>query len=200
MFPEIIKLISSLNVDSISLSRKRELNQLTEYIKFSLENYKICRLTFICTHNSRRSHLCQIWAQTMARYYDISAIYCYSGGTEVTAVFPKIIETLKNQKFMIYSKGKKNPKFFIEYSEVMPPITGFSKAYDHSSNPKENFAAVMTCDHASENCPVVLGADRRIALTYEDPKTSDGTLQQGQVYEDRSIQIATEMKYVFSKI
>jgi arsenate reductase len=35
---------------------------------------------------------------------------------------------------------------------------------------------------------------------YEDPKVSDGTPQQQEVYQERSEQIATEMKYVFSKI
>lgn len=202
MFSQINHFVEQLNVDDISLSRKRDLDQLTNYIKNSLSDNKKCQLTFICTHNSRRSHLCQIWAQIAARYYEINGIHCYSGGTEVTAVFPKIIETLQSQHLEITQKKKKkdNPRYYIEYSEVMPPIKAFSKLYDHPKNPKEQFAAIMTCDHASENCPMVLGADQRIALTYEDPKNSDGTPEQTTVYLSRSIQIATEMKYVFSQI
>lgn len=201
MFPEIRKLVSSLDVDSITLSRKRELEKLTDYIKDSLEKYNKCQLTFICTHNSRRSHLCQIWAQVAARYYEISPVHCFSGGTEVTAVFPKVVETLEKQHLVINGKTDvNNPIYYVEYSEIMPPLKAFSKVYDDTANPNKEFAAVMTCDHASENCPVVLGADARIALTYKDPKSSDGTPQQDEVYHERSIQIATEMKYVFSKV
>ena len=58
----------------------------------------------------------------------------------------------------------------------------------------------MTCDHASENCPIVPGAEKRISITYLDPKISDGTPEQKAVYEERSLQIATEMKYVFSQV
>lgn len=201
MFIAARNFFNDLDVESIPLSRKRDLDNLTDYINSSLKNYKKAQLTFICTHNSRRSHLCQIWAQAASRYYEIGDVFCYSGGTEVTALFPKVVDTLKGQGLEItFKKKKKNPNYFIEYSEIMPPIKAFSKKYDHKSNPKSEFAAIMTCDHASENCPVVLGADQRIALTYEDPKASDGTDQQDEVYASRSIQIATEMKYVFSKV
>lgn len=201
MFLKIKELLDGLDVGSIPLSRKRELDQLTNYINTSLQKNKKAQLTFICTHNSRRSHLCQIWAQVAARYYEITDVHCYSGGTEVTAVFPRIIKTLKKQGLEIIQKKKKeNPKYYIEYSEVMPPIKAFSKLFDHESNPTTNFAAVMTCNHASENCPIVPGAEQRIALTYLDPKISDGTPEQKAVYQERSLQIATEMKYVFSKV
>jgi len=201
MFVAVRNFFNDLDVESIPLSRKRDLDILTDYINSSLSNHKKAQLTFICTHNSRRSHLCQIWAQVAARYFEIASVFCSSGGTEVTEVFPKIVETIKIQGLEVCSrKKKKNPNYFIEYSEIMPPIKAFSKKYDHKNNPKNEFAAIMTCDHASENCPVVLGADQRIALTYKDPKASDGTDQQDEVYASRSIQIATEMKYVFSNV
>jgi arsenate reductase len=201
MFLRIKELLDGLEVSSIPLSRKRELNQLSDYINQSMQHHKKVQLTFICTHNSRRSHLCQIWAQIAARYYEIPDVHCYSGGTETTAVFPKVVKTLKRQGLEIIQKKKKeNPKYYIEYSEVMPPISAFSKVFDDPSNPSLQFAAVMTCDHASENCPIVPGAEKRISLTYLDPKVSDGTPEQKAVYNERSLQIATEMKYVFSQV
>ncbi len=201
MFVAARKFVKNLDVETIPLSRKHNLNNLTDYINYSLEHYQKVQLTFICTHNSRRSHLCQIWALAVARFYEINDVFCYSGGTEVTALYPKIAETLKHQGLEITQRKKKeNPKYFIEYSEIMPPIKVFSKRYDHRSNPKTNYAAIMTCDHASTNCPIVSGADQRIAITYEDPKVSDHTPEETQVYLERSIQIATEMKYVFSKV
>lgn len=201
MFLPIKNFLEGLDVDSIPLSRKRELDQLTNYVNESLNKHQKAQLTFICTHNSRRSHLCQIWAQVAARFYEITDVHCYSGGTEATALYPRVAKTLKKQGLEITKNNKKeNPKYYIEYSEVMPPIKAFSKLFDHESNPTLNFAAVMTCDHASENCPLVPGAEQRIALTYLDPKSSDGTPEQKAVYEERSTQIATEMKYVFSNV
>ena len=58
----------------------------------------------------------------------------------------------------------------------------------------------MTCSHADENCPFIAGALQRIPVRYEDPKAFDNTPIQLEKYEERSFQIATEMKYVFSKI
>ncbi len=201
MFLSIKEFLESIEVDTIPFSRKQELDQLSNYINDSFKNYKKAQLTFICTHNSRRSHLCQVWAQVAARYYNVVDIYCYSGGTEVTAVYPRIIKTLKKQGLEITQKKKKeNPEYYMEYSEVMPPIKAFSKRYDDPINPLQEFAAIMTCDHASENCPVVPGAEKRISINYLDPKVSDNTPEQKAVYTERSIQIAAEMKYVFSKV
>jgi len=137
----------------------------------------------------------------MANYYKLPNVTSFSGGTETTALFPKIAQTIEKQGFQVaIIDQSENPLYAIQFDEESDPILCFSKVYDHYENPKENFAAIMTCDHASENCPVVLGADQRIAITYKDPKSSDGTPEQEQVYLERSIQIATEMKYVFSQI
>lgn len=203
MFPKLRELLDRLEVDTIALSRKRDLQPLIDYIKSKVASKKSIQLNFICTHNSRRSHLCQVWAQTIASYYDIKLVQCYSGGTEVTAIYPTILSTLEAQGFEIYKKKKKNKsnqKYFIEFSEIVPPVTGFSKVFDDSFNPSSSFAAIMTCDHASDNCPIVPGAEQRISITYIDPKVSDGTPEEKATYEERSIEIATEMKYVFSQI
>lgn len=58
----------------------------------------------------------------------------------------------------------------------------------------------MTCSQADGGCPFIAGAEKRIPITFEDPKISDNTAQESQVYAERSLQIASEMFYVFSKI
>ena len=58
----------------------------------------------------------------------------------------------------------------------------------------------MTCDSANEACPIVFGASIRIPIMFLDPKAFDNTPQQAEKYQERSLQIATELKYVFSKI
>lgn len=187
--------------DTISEERKAELQPFIDYIHSKHENGQAINLNFICTHNSRRSHLAQIWAQCAAYFYNIPEVYCYSGGTETTALFPKVVEVLQGQGFEISKIADgNNPIYAIKMDEKSPPLIGFSKKYDHPFNPASDFAAIMTCDHADETCPFIAGANVRIPLRYEDPKASDGTPQQTQVYWDRSVEIAREMFYSFSRL
>ncbi len=201
LFAEISNTIDTLEINEISNDRKEILKQLIDYLNDKIEAKKSIRLNFICTHNSRRSHISQIWAQTMAAYYNINNVFCYSGGTEATAMFPKVAETLTNQGFKIVklSEGN-NPVYSIKFCENEPSIIAFSKQFSDDFNPASEFAAIMTCSSADEGCPMVFGCDKRIAITYEDPKKSDGTLQQTETYLKRSLQIATEMKFVFSSL
>lgn len=201
LFEAISKTIASLDIASISIERQAILNPLVDYLKDKIKANDSIRLNFICTHNSRRSHLSQVWAQTMAAYYNISKVSCYSGGTEATAMFPKVAETLTHQGFQILklSEGS-NPVYSIKFSRNEPSVIAFSKQFGDAFNPDSEFAAIMTCSSADKACPMVLGCDTRIAITYEDPKKSDGTPQQTETYLKRSLQIATEMKFVFSSL
>lgn len=201
MFSEIQGFISQLNPKAISDERKETLQPLVEFIQTKVDKQEAIRINFICTHNSRRSHLSQIWAQLAAAYFEIPNVHCYSGGTEETALFPKVAETLSNQGFNIFKiADSNNPIYAIKYDANALPIIGFSKKYDSSFNPSSAFAAVMTCSQADGNCPFIAGAEKRIPITFEDPKVSDNTPEQTQVYAERSLQIATEMLYIFSEI
>ncbi len=200
-FSKIAAVIKSLDLTSISQDRKQVLAPLIAYIQAKIDTKSEIRLNFICTHNSRRSHFSQVWAQAIAEYYNLITVVCYSGGTEATALYPMVAETLKNSGFSIdvIAEGS-NPIYSIKYADNQHPIIGFSKTYDSNFNPLSEFAAIMTCSHADGNCPMITGAEKRISITFEDPKVSDGTAQQKEVYEERSLQIATELKYVFSEI
>ncbi|KOY50824.1 low molecular weight phosphatase family protein [Polaribacter dokdonensis] len=201
MNAKIEELIKNLNIDDISAERKKVLQPLTDFIAQKKSSNKLIRINFICTHNSRRSHLGQIWAQTMAAFFDVKNVVTYSGGTETTAMFPKVGETLANQGFKIQKLSEtNNPVYAIKFDENSNPIIAFSKKYSDDFNPKSNFAAIMTCSHADGNCPFIAGAEKRIPITYDDPKLFDNTEQQNKKYEDRSLQIATEMKYIFANI
>lgn len=201
LFPKITSLVQAFDFKDISEDRKSILRPLINFIQLKFDTQQGIRLNFICTHNSRRSHLSQIWAQTAAHYYGIQNIYCYSGGTEATALFPKVAETLRNSGFLIQklSEGN-NPVYSIKFSENETPTIGFSKTYDAEFNPKSEFAAIMTCSQADGGCPFIAGAEKRIAVTYDDPKTFDNTPEQTEKYQERSLQIATEMFYIFSQI
>lgn len=201
LFSKITSLVQAFDFKDISEDRKSILRPLINFIQLKFDTQQGIRLNFICTHNSRRSHLSQVWAQTAAQYYGIQNIYCYSGGTEATALFPKVAETLRNSGFLIQklSEGN-NPVYSIKFPENETPTIGFSKTYDAEFNPKSEFAAIMTCSQADGGCPFIAGAEKRIAVTYDDPKAFDNTPEQTEKYQERSLQIATEMFYIFSQI
>ncbi|SDI25554.1 arsenate-mycothiol transferase ArsC [Chryseobacterium jejuense] len=201
MYSKLLETIALLKSQEINEDRKAILKPLIDFIQENLDNKKTIDLNFICTHNSRRSHLSQIWAQAASIYFDIPKVTCYSGGTEETAMFPKVAEILMEQGFFIMKiSDTENPVYAIKYDEDLHPIIGFSKKYDSVFNPTNGFAAIMTCSQADGGCPFIPGADKRIPITFEDPKISDGTLEQEKIYHERSLQIGAEMLYVFSQI
>ncbi len=201
LYPEIETTIKSLNISSVSVERKVFLQSLVDYIQAKKDSNEKIKLSFICTHNSRRSHLSQVWAQAMSSYFNIKGVTCYSGGTEATAVYPMVIETLNNSGFHISSSDKKeNPVYDIKYAENETEVMVFSKTYDDAFNPTKSFAAIMTCSQADKRCPFIAGAQKRIPITYDDPKEFDNTPQQAAKYKERSLQIATELFYVFSMV
>lgn len=201
LFPAIENVITSLNFNSISAERKIVLQPLVDFIQGKANNNQEIRLNLICTHNSRRSHLSQVWAQTAAAHYNIKNVFCYSGGTEATAMFPMAAKTLAKQGFQIKTIAEgNNPVYAIKYAENEHPVIGFSKTFDDDFNPQSEFAAILTCSSADQGCPFIAGAEKRIPITFEDPKAFDNTPQQAEKYEERSVQIATEMFYVFSQI
>jgi arsenate reductase len=201
MFEAIIKNIQPFSVECIATARKELLQPLISYIQSKKDNTETIRLNFICTHNSRRSHLSQIWAQTMAFHFGIKQVFCYSGGTEATAMFPKVAETLINQGFQIQKlSDAANPVYAVKYAQNEHPIICWSKTYSNDLNPKSAFAAILTCNNADEGCPLVIGAAARFPIKYDDPKVFDNTALQTEKYSERSLEIAQEMWWVFSQV
>lgn len=202
MYQKLIEIINNkIDVHSISEERKTILQPLIDFIQQKVNDRQDININFICTHNSRRSHLSQVWAQVASANFNMPNVHCYSGGTEETALFPKVAETLTEQGFNIFKiADTNNPVYAIKYSDNALPVIGFSKKYDSPFNPVSAFTAIMTCSQADGGCPFIAGAEKRIPITSEDPKISDNTPEQSKVYAERSLQIATEMFYVFSKI
>jgi len=199
MNPTLQTTINKAKVLPISEERKAILQELILYIQQKTDAEKTVNLNFICTHNSRRSQFSQIWAQTAADLSGIEAA-CFSGGVEVTEFNERAVNSIKRAGFRVTKNGLENPKYFIFHSDDSEPIVAFSKIFDDSANAPTGFAAIMTCSHADENCPFIPGAEARIPVRYEDPKTFDGTPEESEKYDERSLQIASEMFYVFSKI
>lgn len=197
--PTVTRLTSEF--DQIPAERKQLLHQLTTFVESRSRAGKPSCLNFICTHNSRRSHISQLWAQTAAYYYGVSDVACFSGGTEATAFNPRAVKAMQDAGFAITSQsGEENPVYEVLFSTNARPVTAFSKKYDDAFNHCEDFAAVMTCSHADENCPVVIGSTVRIPLLYDDPKAFDDTSEESAKYRERVMEIGREILYAFSRV
>ena len=195
----LAQLIESFNAENIAEERKKDFLPLIDYINQKRANNERVHLNFICTHNSRRSQLSQLWAAVLGHYYKL-ALSTYSGGVEITACNERVITALRTQGFTVNQTGTaENPLYSICWGEVSFGDY-FSKLYNDSSCPTNAFAAVMTCAHADENCPFITGAEERIPLRYEDPKRFDNTKDEAKAYLDKSIEIATELHYIFSNL
>jgi len=187
--------------NSISEERKELLKSFAQYISSKLIEEKPINLIFICTHNSRRSTMAQIWAQTAAEYFGTNNVLSYSGGTEATAFNPNAVKAVRDGGFNVKKMDESdNPRYLVTYSEEKEPIKCFSKVYSDSFNPQKEFAAIMTCSDADANCPMVLGAEARFPVKYDDPKEYDGTDLETKKYAERFEQIGIEMLYTFSKV
>lgn len=157
-------------------------------------------IIFICTHNSRRSHLSQIWAQIACDIYDLP-FKCYSGGTEVTAFYKSGKDAIAKAGFEVTTESSgTNPKYDIKFSDDKPSIKVFSKKFEDAPNPSANFISIVNCSRADESCPFIEGAVARLLVLYEDPKKSDGTPEEAETYEKKSDEIGRELLYLFKQV
>jgi arsenate reductase (thioredoxin) len=203
LLPSIRSYIESVQKEAnqIPEARKGQLKKIALFVQTKLATNEPAQLMFICTHNSRRSHTAQIWAQAAAAYYGLQGVKTFSAGTEATAFYSSAVEALSRAGFDIRkAKIGSNPVFAVKYADNAPVIEAFSKTIDNAANPKTNFCAVMNCAHADKICPSVPGASLRVSTPYDDPKEFDGTPHEKQKYDERCQQIAREMAYMFSQV
>jgi arsenate reductase (thioredoxin) len=188
-------------LETLPAERKEVLAEIAADITARLATGKPAYLTFICTHNSRRSHMSQIWAQTAAYYYGLNQVSAYSGGTEVTACNCRTVTAMRRVGFDIKDATQgDNPLYLVRYAEDRPPIRAYSKLYLAKGNPKRDFIALMTCSSADQTCPTVKGAIARHAIHYVDPRLCDDTPTETIAYNERCREIAREMFFIMSKV
>lgn len=196
---ETLRMFIETRLNGLIVGNRKEL--LDEISKDLMEFYSKegeLKLNFICTHNSRRSQFAQVWAWILANYYDLPNMTSFSGGTEVTAVYPSVIRALESIGVKVNKEQTAdNPIYTLSLGEGIEPLKLYSKLYDTPENPNENFLAFMTCSSVDEGCPLVAGAAKRYRLTYEDPKFSDGTEREKETYLEKCIEIGRELNMIF---
>lgn len=193
----------SAQFDSIPEDRKAVLHQLAIYIQQSIvrSDHQTASVIVICTHNSRRSHMGQLWLQIAADFYGLEGLETFSGGTEATAFNPNAVQAMRSLGLQIevHQPGD-NPVYACQWTESGEPYLAFSTRFDEAPNPTSGFLAIMVCTDADEACPFVPGAAGRLSLPFEDPKAFDGTDLQDAKYLERAEQIGSQMLYVLSRI
>ncbi|MEN0021203.1 MAG: protein-tyrosine-phosphatase [Planctomycetota bacterium] len=200
LYPKLTEFLKASRIDSSKLAIKRLfiLTELASAIQVAIERGQTPDLVFICTHNSRRSHIAHLCAEAAARLYAVD-VRGYSGGTEATAFNPRAVAALERAGFDIKSGDGENPRCAGTMSSDTAPIDCFSKHYADPPNPTADFMAVMVCDSADEACPHVAGAASRFALPYVDPKHADDTAEESAAYDAAVRQIAGEMLFVMGE-
>lgn len=177
----------------VPASRREGLRALAQYVRAALAHDGTAELIFVCSHNSRRSQMGQVWARAAAAWHGVNGVRAYSGGTEVTAFNPRAVDALERAGFGVERGPGENPRVRVRCGEADPGVECFSKLVDEAPNPDAGFVAVMTCASAEAACPIVPGARARVSLRYEDPKAADGTAREAEAYNERCAQIAREM-------
>ncbi len=205
LHPEIEALVTAWADDgkptTIDAEREASLRRIAEWIAERGKAGKPAQLTFVCTHNSRRSHMSQLWAQAAALHHGLAHVETFSGGTEATAFNPRSVTALSAHGYVIEDSGEtvdggKNVIYATSMAPGRDPIRSFSKEYADAANPQQDFAAVMVCSSADEACPFVEGADLRVAVPFLDPKVSDDTPEEGATYLAKSEEIGREMVWL----
>lgn len=188
--------------DLIAEERKIKLLSLSDYISKKIAANQIPKLIVICTHNSRRSHIGQLWSAVGADYFQLPEIQTFSGGTEATAFNIRAVNAFERIGFEISTEdtNNSNPLYNISWKSGMEPYQAFSKKYEDAPNPKEDFAAIMVCSQADEGCPFVSGCDFRLSLPYDDPKEFDDTDLEEAKYDERIREIGREILFSLSRV
>lgn len=200
MYQKLDNTLSKLhNAESIPAERKTLLNGMANYLNQLLDKGDPIKLNFICTENSRRSHLSQLMATAIAHKLGVQ-VETYSGGTNVSACNPRTVAALRRAGFKIEDGTGDNPHYRVSFAENTAPKMAYSKVYDDEANPQDGFVAVMVCGHADENCPFIPNAQKRFALTFDDPKVADDTPEEAATYDAKIIEIGTQLFYLFTRV
>lgn len=200
MFEPIRTLLEKFKADGVEASERCE--QIAASARFLAERLlqnKVADAMFVCTHNSRRSQFAHVWASVCASHFGLDGVRCYSGGTEVTACNERTVASLQRFGFEVEKTGDDaNPVYLVRYSDNVAPVECSSKLY--TAPGLHDFAAMMCCADVDEKCPLVQGAAIRIAWHYDDPKSADDTDQEAARYDERSLQIGSDMFHVMSEV
>lgn len=191
--------LRSQEFDLISPERKQLYAPLLEH--YASEGLRPpSPILVVCTHNSRRSHIGQLYLAAAAKWYGLAGLNTYSGGTEATAFHPNAVRALQAEGFPLAQQSTgANPVYHCQWLSEKPQDL-FSKTFDRPPNPRQDFLAIMVCKEADEACPVVHGAVARAAIPFDDPKRRDGQPDEAAAYAACVASIGREFLWFIHQI
>ena len=152
-------------------------------------NIKVCRdIVFICTHNSRRSIFCEVWANILANKY-LKNINFYSAGTERTSIHNEVIKSFSR----LGIKTKENTIQIGETSIIL-------KSKILKELKLDSFISIFTCGEAEESCPIDRRSQINIPLLFDDPKRYDGLKNERIEYDKTCSLIAKKLNFIIKRI
>lgn len=191
----------STTFDLIYEGHRTAAERLGSWVAANYQEGKELHVIVVCTGNSRRSVLGSCMGNASAAYYGFRDLHFHSGGTEPTALNPRTATALRAVGFRIESLGKEavrgisgveNPIYQVTWGEGLA-MNEFSKHYADKENPQSGFAALMVCNEADSECPLVKGAALRLSMPYVDPKMYDDGAYELEKYAERRDDIGRTM-------
>ncbi len=177
MDPVFNKFFSRIDSFNPNQKRKKRLDNIASVINENLN--KTRSIVFLCTHNSRRSQICEVWGKVFAEIYR-KKININSAGAFKTVVHSQVYESIvkcglvvDNKKEIFFDKKK-----FKLNSKTIDSLT------------MKNFIAVMTCSNAEKSCPNDPRSIRNIKMFFNDPRIYDETDKMSREYLNTTTYIA----------
>ena len=198
--PQLHQLLKQLGKERehISGTRIAKLRRIADVISIGLREANPLTVVFVCTHNSRRSQLAELWFRTLSTVYGLEDITVASAGTEATAFNEKMIHALELAGFEFQISGNSNNPTYhqltADHNITGPPM--YSKTLEQAFTRPVHGVAIMVCDSAADVCPHVPNIRYRAELLYKDPKISDDTPEEAAVYDARVREIGREMLFL----
>ena len=184
-----------------SAVRRAAMDNVAQWLGAAPATKPLVPVIVVCTGNSRRSMLGAALGNLAAAHYGLTHVRCFSGGTAPTAFNHRTLRTLQEVGFMITATGDEaargepqtpNPRYEVRWGENLQMVE-YSKHFADPSNPQSDFAAVMVCSEADQQCPAVRGAAIRVPLPFNDPKEYDDQPQEAAEYARRRDEIGRVM-------
>ncbi len=174
------------NLDSVTLKdyQEKRVKKISQELKSLVNTYK--KVVFICTHNSRRSQLCEVWARILSNRFNLNLSF-FSAGTEKTEVYGEAIKSLERAGMDFTIVGNN--------ILIQNKIELHSKTLDEIK--EDEFISLITCSDAEKNCPIDPRSKKNIKLFYDDPKKYDGTKEESDEYDKTCKLIASELNRIF---
>ena len=151
----------------------------------------------VCTHNSRRSQLAEVWLAVASAAAGLGGVSVCSGGSDPVAVAPGAIAVLRERGFRVEADtADANPRLRVRGHGIERELYAKPLGEAVAGVPLRGGVALMVCAAADAACPPVPQVGYRARLPFADPRHADGTPGEAAAYRAASDRIEAEMRWL----